>query len=576
MYFKGSGKSVGADIDYRLAAVPNRLRGCGKHMRHTITRFKEHIYSLPDRTVRLLTYAAFFIISFLFMYSFSLWISPRYKNWYGCDASFFTLVGRGMLKGMVPYTDFYDLKGPYFFFIQALGQLIRKGHTGLFILEILSLFASLILIYNIGTMYISKKKTLGVIVFFLLAYISMLWGGNCLEEFCLPLNLLVIWLNLKCFTFDGHNNGLYLTSFITGICFTLMTFSKITAGSPLIGLVAGVFILLLIHKEFRQLGYYILYLTMGAMIAFLPLLIYYGYHNSILKMLYCTFIFGFNRSRDLSHAVSADLEVKLSGVSFSIVFTLLHMFKGNCSTGVSHTDTPDCEPDKISVQSTTEISDGAGKGSNKERNTSDTRLPHNISILLLPMSVVTYLALHLGDSFIYYFITGMPCMLLSLIFFLKLYDPLILFKNFRQSLCWLFIFIFVFHYTGESIGTVKLFLNRSDEEFQSNYYRNSKNMGLLIPENDRDSVFSFDIDMQWYEINDILPCNKYMVNLQYFIALEPSIEQELFDFMENTPPKWMICSNTLPDYLPQMDEIVRRKYDCIYSTDVGLVYLLRE
>ena len=552
------------------------LRGGGKHMQQRITRFRERIYSLPDKTVRLLTYAAFLIISFLFMYSFSLWISPRYKNWYGCDASFFTLVGRGMLKGMVPYRDFYDLKGPYFFFIQALGQLIHKGHTGLFILEILSLFASLILIYNIGTMYISKKKTLGVIVFFLLAYISMLWGGNCLEEFCLPLNLLVIWLNLRYFSLNGIKKNLYLTAFITGICFTLMAFSKITAGSPLIGLVAGVFILLLINKEFRQLGYYILYLTMGAMIAFLPLLIYYGYHNSILKMLYCTFIFGFNRSRDLSHAVSVDLEVKLSGVSFSIVFILLHMFKGNCSTGVSHTDTPDCEPDKISVQSTTEISVGAGKGSNKERNTSDTRLPHNISILLLPMSVVTYLALHLGDSFIYYFITGMPCMLMSLILFLKLYDPLILFKDLRQSLCWLFIVIFVFHYTGESIGTVKLFLNRSDEEFQSNYYRNSKNMGLLIPESDRDSVFSFDIDMQWYEINDILPCNKYMVNLQYFIALEPSIEQELFDFMENTPPKWMICSNTLPDYLPQMDGIVRRKYDCIYSTDVGLVYLLRE
>ena len=520
------------------------LRGGGKHMQQRITRFRERIYSLPDKTVRLLTYAAFLIISFLFMYSFSLWISPRYKNWYGCDASFFTLVGRGMLKGMVPYRDFYDLKGPYFFFIQALGQLIHKGHTGLFILEILSLFASLILIYNIGTMYISKKKTLGVIVFFLLAYISMLWGGNCLEEFCLPLNLLVIWLNLRYFSLNGIiNKSLYLTAFITGICFTLTAFSKITAGSPLIGLVAGVFILLLIHKEFRQLGYYILYLTMGAMIAFLPLLIYYGYHNSILKMLYCTFVFGFNRSRDLSHAVSVDLEVKLSGVSFSIIFILLHMFEG-------------CR--------------------GKEKNASDTGLPRNISILLLPMSIVTYLALHLGDSFIYYFITGMPCMLMSLILFLKLYDPLILFKDLRQSLCWLFIFIFVFHYTGESIGTVKLFLNRSDEEFQSNYYRNSKNMGLLIPESDRDSVFSFDIDMQWYEINDILPCNKYMVNLQYFIALEPSIEQELFDFMENTPPKWMICSNTLPDYLPQMDGIVRRRYDCIYSTDVGLVYLLRE
>ena len=167
-------------------------------------------------------------------------------------------------------------------------------------------------------------------------------------------------------------------------------------------------------------------------------------------------------------------------------------------------------------------------------------------------------------------------MIVTLILFLKLYDPLILFKNLKQTLCWLFIFVFVFHYTGESINTVKTFINKSDEEFQSNYYRDSLNMGLLIPMNDRGSVFSFDIDMQWYEINNILPCNKYMVNLQYFIALEPQIEQELFDYMENTPPKWMICSNTLPDYLPQMDEIVRSRYDCIYSTDVGLLYLLRE
>ena len=517
---------------------------------------QNHIFSLPDLAVRLFTMAAFLPLSFLFMYAFSLWISPLYEHWYGCDASFFTLVGRGMLNGMVPYRDFYDLKGPYFFFIQELGQFISKGHTGIFILEVLALFISLILIYCIGTMYISHGKTLGVTVFFLLAYISMLWGGNCLEEFCLPLNLLVILLHLRYLRSlpaerSAGSHSPCPTAFITGVCFTLMAFSKITAGAPLIGLVMGIFILFLVHRSFRELGYYILYFIFGAMIAFLPLLVYYGYHGSILKMLYCTFIFGFNRSKDLSHALSLDLEVKLAGVSFSIVFIILHMCGRNKKS-----------PDNPSVS--------------EEGSPESAVLPRDIGILLLPMSLVTYLALHLGDSFIYYFITGMPCMLVTLILFLKLYDPLILFKNIKQSLCWLLIFIFVFHYTGESLNTFKTFINRSDDEFQNNYYRDSWNMGLLIPESDRNSVFSFDIDMQWYEINDILPCNKYMVNLQYFIALNPTIEQELFDYLENTPPKWMICSNTLPDYLPQMDEIVRRKYDCIYSTDVGLVYLLRE
>ncbi|MCR5421771.1 MAG: hypothetical protein K6E98_12300 [Lachnospiraceae bacterium] len=100
-------------------------------------------------------------------------------------------------------------------------------------------------------------------------------------------------------------------------------------------------------------------------------------------------------------------------------------------------------------------------------------------------------------------------------------------------------------------------------------------MGALIPYCDRNSVFSYDIDMQWYEINNMIPCNKYMINLQYFITLNPSIEGELFDFMENTPPKWIITSNTLSDYLPQIDSIVKNNYECLYSNSTGIVYLIK-
>lgn len=509
-----------------------------------------------DKTIRIVTYICLVPAAAGFILAFSLWTSPIYKHWYGCDASFFTLVGRGMLKGMVPYRDFYDLKGPYFFFIQALGQFIGKGHTGIYILQVLALYSSLILIYKLARLYISHGKAVGTVVFFLLPYISLLWGGNCLEEFTLPLNLLAIYLNVLCFVNPGFSEDLsddyifdedeaervadkrrkmYLYAAVTGLCFTIMTFSKVTAGSPLIGLCIGIFVLMMIRKQYRDFGFYLLYFLLGAFVGLVPLLIYFGYNGCILKMLYCTFIFGFKRSSDLSKIFSWELERKTSGASFAAVFSLLHLFRLRKNTDTD----PAC-------------------------------------ILLLPMSLVTYLAMHLGDGFIYYFITGMPCMILALILFAKIYDPLILFKNIKQSICWILIFIFVYQYTGPSTNSFKAFLHRPDEEFQQNYYRNSLDMGTLIPKFDRDRVFSFDIDMQWYEINDILPCNKYMVNLQYFIALEPGIEQEIFDFFEETPPKWMICSNTLPDYLPQMDEMVREKYDCIYSTDVGHVYLLRE
>ena len=198
-----------------------------------------------NRLKNITAYIVLFLVSVFFMWAFSLWISPLYKHWYGCDASFFTLVGRGMLEGKVPYRDFYDLKGPYFFFIQALGQLIHRGKEGLFVLEVIALFASLVLIFKTGRLYISYKKTFVVIGLFLWAYISMLWGGNCLEEFMLPLNLLVLYLTLK--YYDNPN----LIAAITGLCFTITAFSKITAGAPIVGLVIGLTILLLSRREFK-------------------------------------------------------------------------------------------------------------------------------------------------------------------------------------------------------------------------------------------------------------------------------------------------------------------------------------
>lgn len=510
------------------------------------------IESNEKKYISMITYAGFLTVSVIFMLLFSLWTSPVYKHWYGCDASFFTLTGRGMLNGMIPYRDFYDLKGPYFFFIQALGQLICYGRTGIFIVQVISLFLSLVLIYRTGRLFISHKKSLGIAAFFLWPYISMLWGGNIPEEFILPLNLLGIYLNLRLFsglypandtTIIGNNSGytLNISALITGLCFCIMTFSKITAGAPLIGLIIGVFILCLFRRGFKPLAFYAIYFILGFLIALLPLLIFYGYHGYILKMLYCTFIFGFKRSSDLSNALSLNLEVKLSGVIFSMVFILLHTFSFK-----------------------------------KDEHEREFRIDKTYSILLFPMCLVTWLALHLGDSFIYYFITELPCLIVTLILFVKIYDPLILFKTVRQSVCWLLLFIFVFHFTKDSLGTIDTFIHRNNDTFHKDYYTNSLNMGTLIPDYDRGSVFSFDIDMQWYEINKILPCNKYVINLQYFIALEPSIEQELFEFFEQTPPKWMICSNTLKDYLPQMYEIIDSRYDCLYTTDVGVVYLLRE
>ena len=62
----------------------------------------------------------------------------------GQDAAFFRLVGKGMTQGMLPYRDFFDMKGPYLFLMEYLGQLLFPGRMGAFLLECVCLFVTIL------------------------------------------------------------------------------------------------------------------------------------------------------------------------------------------------------------------------------------------------------------------------------------------------------------------------------------------------------------------------------------------------------------------------------------------------
>ena len=63
----------------------------------------------------------------------------------GQDAAFFRLVGKGMTQGMLPYRGFFDMKVPYLFLMEYLGQLLFPGRTGAFLLECVCLFVTILL-----------------------------------------------------------------------------------------------------------------------------------------------------------------------------------------------------------------------------------------------------------------------------------------------------------------------------------------------------------------------------------------------------------------------------------------------
>lgn len=464
-----------------------------------------------------------------FLLLFSLWTTPLLPKWYGCDASFFSMAGRGILEGWVPYVDFFDLKGPYFFMLQALGQLFCRGRLGIFILQIPFLFLSLVLLYKLSLLYLSKKQSIFVIGTFLFVYIAMLWGGNTLEEYCLPVNLLCMYTATKMIKNEDFAE-LSKYSFLYGICFGFILFSKISVAAPLIGILTTVGILLLLKKDYHRLLQYLLYFIGGLSAISFPVILYFGRKGALPDMLYAVFAFAFRRSVDFGETFNLTWELKIFGCMFAMVFALLH---------------------KKELQS-------------------------GMRLLLIITSFITYVAMHFGTPFLYYFTTTLPVFIIAMILFLAVYRPLTIGTSLKQLVCIAIFIIFIGFYENQSMDTIKTAVNDRDNESYASYYQNAIDLATFIPDWEKGDVYCFNVDMIWFEINDILPSYKYPVNTPFFVALDPDIKKNIENYLTNTPPKWIVASNGIQEEMDFVGELLDKKYTPIASNDIGELYLLKE
>ena len=512
-------------------------------------QIKEHIFN--NKTAHsAIKYMAVFLVSFLFLLVFSLWTSPFYKNWYGCDASFFTMAGRAILNGYVPYRDFFDLKGPYFFFIEALGQLIVKGRTGAFVMQVLALFATLIIMIKTCRLFLSCKKTAVIVSFFLFFHASTLWGGNTLEEFMLPLNLLAIYLTVK--DIKGNARIRPLTAMITGGCFGVILFAKVTVGAPIIGLVIAIIVYFIRSKRIFELISYLIYAFFGVLVAITPVFIYFYCHKTLTDMLYAVFVFAFKRSLE-GDKYDIHNELKISGCYFAMIFAL-------------------CQVDykRVVLKLRGLLS---RKSDDKANNISETTREFVLSAIFA-MGFITAITLHFGDPFIYYFTTAYPIFMLTMIVMFVLYDPLTLLKSWRLDIPVVAFLVFLCYFASHTSNQINTVLFDRGNTYYQTYVDKANEMASLIPECDKDSVYSINMDMQWFECNNILPCYSYTINLQFFVALDNQIEQNIIERLKTDPPKWIVIGGDLSSYLPNINDVVMPMYSEVYENEYGALYLL--
>lgn len=233
-----------------------------------------------------MSYLLFCGAAIIFVIFFSTSTSPLYGG-YGADSAIFQVIGKYWAEGKIPYLDLFDHKGPYIFFVDAIGYGIMKSKWGIMLLQCINLFLFLTGIYKMTLCFFGKKHAV-LWTMVTLGFLSLCYeGGNLTEEFVLPFLAFSAYDQLKYMTrTDSGRWGKhqYRWSFLYGVTFALCVLTRLTNA---IGLCCGVFIILCIlirEKEWKNIGGNIVATAAGTAAAGLPFILYFLGKGALYEM----------------------------------------------------------------------------------------------------------------------------------------------------------------------------------------------------------------------------------------------------------------------------------------------------
>ena len=237
----------------------------------------------------------YFLAAFCFVTLFCYTTSFLYSEYADTQDSYiFQVIGKYWAEGHIPYLDLWDMKGPFIFWINALGYLITGSKIGVFFIQVISLFISLVFIHQIFREYFSIKYAL-LFTLCSLAHLSYIYeSGNLTEEYLLPFLSAAFYCIIKWVkniedtkTVKHHPYGSILYGAVLGISLL----SRLTNALSVSAAFLVILCVLLVKKEYRNFHVNILSFLLGFLLVVIPFLIYFYDHDALLEMLNATLIY---------------------------------------------------------------------------------------------------------------------------------------------------------------------------------------------------------------------------------------------------------------------------------------------
>lgn len=234
-----------------------------------------------------------FILSVLFVLVFSYSTSPFYPFYFGSDSAQFQTIGKYWAQGMVPYRDLFDHKGPLIFWINMLGYSLFADKSGLIVLQIISLFVTLLFMSLIFVRYCDKKLFIGIFLLLCLGVLTVNFtGGNITEEYCLPFLAMSLYFQLPYFEKEEEQSP-WWKALIYGLSFGVCFFTRFTNGISVCCGVMVIGILIIKKRRWAELVVNGLSFLAGFSIIAIPFCIYFYQKGLLYEMIYSTFLYNY-------------------------------------------------------------------------------------------------------------------------------------------------------------------------------------------------------------------------------------------------------------------------------------------
>ena len=208
---------------------------------------------------------AILIIIFLL---FSIPTLPKYTHT-AFDSGVFLYSGQQLLNGKIMYKDFYEVKPPVIFLINAVGLSFDIGRLGVWLLEFILLAIAILYFFNsifkIGKLWPAFLTSLILVI--LLRTPEILSYGNLSEVYSTGFIILLLTFSINNFPSDKNYKWI-----IAGILSSVIFLTKQSTISMIIAVFFVLVVRLIIEKNKKNVLLKIIFFIVGIIISILSLL----------------------------------------------------------------------------------------------------------------------------------------------------------------------------------------------------------------------------------------------------------------------------------------------------------------